>query len=98
VIPKHNFIAWCRRLRDDLKRQLDALESGTLCQRKRDGGKWVDTTPQAIERTKTQLAEIDGLLIGAEKTQPAEADAPSRTTVSLEPTSRFGIGETNSTE
>jgi len=82
VVPKHNFIAWCRKLRDDLKGQLDALESGSYCLRKKDGRKWVDTTAQAIERTKTQLAEIDGLLTDAQVTQtaggPAESDATLR--------------------
>jgi hypothetical protein len=80
VIPKHYFIAWCRKLRDDLKGQLDALESGNARLRERDGKKWVDGTPQAIERTKAQLAEIHGLLIGDQVTQaeaaPVNADAP----------------------
>jgi hypothetical protein len=98
VVPKHNFIAWCKKLRDDLRRHLDALESGNARERKRDGRKWVDTTPQVIEGTKTQLAEIDGLLIGAQKTQPAGADAPPRTKVSLEPASNCRIGEIDSTE
>ena len=82
MVPKHNFIAWCRKLRDDLKGQLDALESGSSRLRKKDGRKWVDTTAQAIERTKAQLAEIDGLLTDAQVTQtagaPAESDAPLR--------------------
>jgi hypothetical protein len=83
VIPKYNFIAWCRKLRDDLKRQLDALESGNSRRRERDRKrrKWVDTTPEEIERTKAQVAEIDGLLTGTQVTQkdaPANAAAPPR--------------------
>jgi hypothetical protein len=70
VIPKHNFIAWCRKLRDDLKGQLDTLESGSSRLREKDGRKWVDTTAQAIERTKAQLAEIDGLLTDASSRLP----------------------------
>jgi hypothetical protein len=80
VIPKHNFIAVFRKLRDDLKAQLDSLESGRARRREKDGRKWVDTTDQAIKRTKAQLAEIDELLIGSQVTQtadaPAAADAP----------------------
>jgi hypothetical protein len=62
VMPKHNFIAWCRKVRGDLKSQLDAFESGSFRLREKVGRKWVDITGQALERTKARLAEIDGLL------------------------------------
>jgi hypothetical protein len=63
MIPKHNFITWCRKLRDELKEQLDALEAGSFRLQERRRLKWFNATAQAIARTKAQLAEIDELLI-----------------------------------
>jgi hypothetical protein len=63
MIPKYNFITWCRKLRDDLKEQLDALEAGSFRLQERRRLKWFNATAQAIARTKAQLAEIDELLI-----------------------------------
>lgn len=62
MIPKHNFITWCRQLRDDLEEQLDELEAGRFRLQERRRLKWFDITARAIARTKAQLAEIDGLL------------------------------------
>jgi hypothetical protein len=63
MIPKHNFVTWCRKLRDDLKGQLDALEAGSFRLQEKRRLKWFNATAQAVARTKAQLAEIDELLI-----------------------------------
>jgi hypothetical protein len=79
VTPKRNFIAWCRKLRDDLKEQLDALESGSSRLREKHGSKWVDTTAQATERTKARLAEIHWLLTDVRsKPTPSQDEAWAR--------------------
>ena len=54
--------------REQLKRQVELLENGTLhTGERREGGPWVDTTAQSLERAKESLAEIEQILAEASK-------------------------------
>jgi hypothetical protein len=54
--------------REQLKRQVELLENGTLhTGERREGGPWVDTTAQSLEQAKDSLAEIERILAGASK-------------------------------
>jgi hypothetical protein len=57
------FIEWCATERAELRRQLEAYESGEMNLRHRSvGAAWIDRTAQEIRRVKKNIADLDAVL------------------------------------
>ena len=68
-------IAWCKGQRVFLKQQLDMLESGQKSTfETRDTEEKVDTTAETVQRTITQINELDTLLAEEDEAE-TEANA-----------------------
>jgi hypothetical protein len=61
------FIAEFKRRQVVLRRQIALMENGMMRTEEKRGGQWINTTPQSIEGAEQNLAEIERLLIQAEK-------------------------------
>ena len=61
------FVVEFRRLQVLLRKQIALMESGMMRTEEKRGGQWIDTTPQSITSIERTLAEIERLLMQAEK-------------------------------
>jgi hypothetical protein len=62
-MPDRDWLDWARREREDIKQQLEWLESGKLClQEQRGIGAPSDTTAVRIEWLRRNLTEVEAIL------------------------------------
>ena len=61
------FVAELRRRQVALRRQIALMVDGMLRTEEKRGGQWINTTPHSIESAERDLAEIERLLMQAEK-------------------------------
>jgi hypothetical protein len=61
------FIAEFKRVQVVLRRQIALMENGMMRTEEKRGGQWINTTPHSIDNAERNLAEIERLLIQAEK-------------------------------
>jgi hypothetical protein len=57
-----NLLDWCKRERDNLQCQLDALKAGRFKTHSNDGSRWKDTTQDSIERVEENIWELSKLI------------------------------------
>jgi threonine synthase len=62
VAAPDRFIAWCKQEQASIEQELELLASGKVRTGEDIGAGWIDTTDESIERAKTRLAELNGLL------------------------------------
>jgi hypothetical protein len=62
VAAPDRFIAWCKQEQASIEQQLELMVSGKVRTGEDIGAGWIDTTDESIERAKTRLAELNGLL------------------------------------
>jgi hypothetical protein len=54
---------WCKSERQNLQKQLEALQSGLFRIGEKRGSGWVDTTSASIERLTASIAELDQIIV-----------------------------------
>jgi hypothetical protein len=57
-----NLLDWCKRERENLQWQLDALKAGRFKTHSNDGSGWKDTTQDSIERVEENIRELSKLI------------------------------------
>ena len=58
-----NLLDWCKRERENLQCQLDALKAGRFKTHSNDGRGWKDTTQDSIERAEENIWELSKLIL-----------------------------------
>ena len=58
-----NLLDWCKRERENLQCQLDALKAGRFKTHSNDGSGWKDTTQDSIERVEENIWELSKLIL-----------------------------------
>jgi hypothetical protein len=58
-----NLLDWCKRERENLQCQLDALKAGRFKTHSNDGSEWKDTTQDSIERVEENIWELSKLIL-----------------------------------
>jgi hypothetical protein len=61
-----NLLDWCKRERENLQCQLDALKAGRFKTHSNDGSGWKDTTQDSIERVEKNMWELSKLILRCE--------------------------------
>jgi hypothetical protein len=61
-----NLLDWCKRERENLQCQLDALKAGRFKTHSNDGSGWKDTTQDSIERVEENIWELSKLILRCE--------------------------------
>jgi hypothetical protein len=61
-----NLLDWCKRERENLQCQLDALKAGRFKTHSNDGSGWNDTTQDSIERVEENIWELSKLILRSE--------------------------------
>jgi hypothetical protein len=61
-----NLLDWCKRERENLQCQLDALKAGRFKTHSNDGSGWKDTTQDSIERLEENIVELSKLILRCE--------------------------------
>ena len=56
-----NLLEWCKRERENLQCQLDALKAGRFKTHSNDGSGWKDTTQDSIERVEENIWELSAV-------------------------------------
>jgi hypothetical protein len=57
-----NLLDWCKRERENLQCQFDALKAGRFKTHSNDGSGWKDTTQDSIERVEENIRELSKLI------------------------------------
>jgi hypothetical protein len=57
-----NPLEWCKRERENLQCQFDALKAGRFKTHSNDGSGWKDTTQDSIERVEENIRELSKLI------------------------------------
>jgi hypothetical protein len=58
-----NLLDWCKRERENLQCQLDALKAGRFKTHSNDGSGWEDSTQDSIERVEENIWELSKLIL-----------------------------------
>ncbi len=70
MLSLQDLVAQCREDRKIFQRQVELMESGDLqLHSKTAGTDWVNTTPEAIESYKNQIAQLDALIARHSETE-----------------------------
>ena len=70
-----NLLDWCKRERENLQCQLDALKAGRFKTHSNDGSGWKDTTQDSIERVEANIWELERISAGLNRDSPASLDS-----------------------
>jgi hypothetical protein len=56
------FFDWCRNEIKERQKDLAAYESGSVTERRRSGGDWVDVTKERAEQVRREIASLENTL------------------------------------